>query len=199
MIWTSLKTGDLIFVSGHSHFSKIIKEVMACPFSHLAMFLLGGDIGRNDEFLAWEATGAGVGDVLLEKIVHIGEVTFFDRVMNPGAGDVCVRMVEWPDTDTYLNALVRFRVHATVMKGRPYEKNKRELVNAAFPNLGPHLVGATEDDIASVFCWECVAAAWRSMGLLPQDRPANSYAITDFLGNRLPLQRGIELGPLVLV
>ena len=197
--WSDCNTGDLILVSGDGAFSKIIKEAAGVPFSHMAMVVEGAHIGRVRQIYAWEATGRGVGEVPLEKSINVSHVDFFTRIVNPGAGDVVVRRLGWPSTDVYLEAVKRFRRHREEVNGRPYEVNKREMLNACFPWLGPLLVGATEQDLSSVYCWECVAAAWQAMGILPEDKAANSYSIRDFMGNNLPLQQGITLGPSITI
>ena len=187
-------TGDLILSSGSSAFSKIIKEASGSQFSHLAMALEGKYIGKEGMWV-WEATGRGVGEVPWEVSTHTPRTDFLTRTVNPGAGAVATRELTWPDIDTFNAAVSRFLEHRGEVKGRPYETNKREMVNVMFPWLGPKLFGATDDDLSACFCWEAVAAAWRAMGLLPADRAANSYPVNEFLED-MSLGLGVTMGPM---
>lgn len=194
MTWSDCTTGDLILMSGWSLFAKIIKEAAGVPWSHTAILVRGGHVGLDEGALyAWEATGRGVGEVPLKST---GPKDFFTRLTNPGAGDVAVRRLSWPVPHLYALALSKFRSHRLEMLGRPYETNKKEMLNAAFPWLGPILVGATHEDLSTLFCWEATAAAWQAMGVLPPWKPANSYSIVDFLGDKLPLEGFVHLGDL---
>ena len=187
-------TGDLILSSGSSAFSKVIKEASGSQFSHLAMALHGKHIGQEGMWV-WEATGRGVGEVPWDVSTHTPRTDFLTRTVNPGAGDVAIRELKWPSEGALFHAIERFLEHRDQVKGRPYETNKREMVNVMFPWLGPKIFGATDDDLSACFCWEAVAAAWRAMGLLPADRAANTYPVNEFLGE-MSLGLGVTMGPL---
>lgn len=192
-IRSGLSTGDLVLSSGSSVFSKLIKELMGCKYSHLAMVVWGHDVGLSPGRLyCWEATGRGVGEVSWEQSIYTPRTDFLSRLVNPGAGDLAVRLLHGRLPS---DAIDKFRAHRLDMIGREYERNKIEMLKACFPSLASVFHKANQQDLTSIFCWECVAAAWQAMGILPSDRSANSYPILDFVdGGKLPLQQGVSLG-----
>jgi hypothetical protein len=76
---------------------------------------------------------------------------------------------------------------------RPYEKDKLELIKAAYD--GP--LGHNEEDLSSLFCSELVAEAYQKMGLLrepPKGLPSNEYTPKDFSEKKgLVLEKGASL------
>jgi hypothetical protein len=187
----NLQTGDLVLMSGGSHFAKLIKEAMGVPWSHLAIAI------RNNEMLGvWEATGRGVGITRWSKALP-EPADYFTRTMNPRAGDVAVRRLIWPTHDAHerREAENGLRRHIELHAGKHYENDKRQLFAVAYPSLSHLIHGAIEEDLSAMFCWECVSAAYKAMGLLSEDRAAHTYPITEYLGD-LPLLRGVKFGAL---
>lgn len=190
-----LLTGDGIFSSGDSPFSNLIKQSYGGCWSHMSMALWGRDVGIDDQLYVWEATGHGVGEVPFEKANRTEHTDFFTRFVNPGAGDVVVRQIVGLSDDQRKAMVARFAEHRLAVKGHPYEKNKKQMIAAVAPRwLRDMLHLAGSDDWDSMFCWECVCAGWKSMGLLPQERPANTYTPAEFMGDYKFLM-GASLGP----
>lgn len=193
-----IKTGDIILSSGNSAFSKLIKEATGIKWSHVAVAVWGDDFDLvpkpeyKDRLFVWEATGRGVGEVEFEKASVTPGVTFLSKLVNWGAGEVAFRRL-----DTRVLDLAGFRYHCQQYRGFPYEHDKFEMLKAvrwvrAIPGLS-----ANVQALATQFCWECVAAAYQTMELLPMDPPANTYSNVDFAGDDLPLLHGAKLGPII--
>lgn len=75
--------------------------------------------------------------------------------------------------------LLKFRKE---VQGRPYEKNKSELILSAMDFHEEYLsfLRNTKEDLSSLFCSELVAAAYKRMGLLGDKLLSNEYTPDDF-------------------
>lgn len=185
-----IQTGDLVLSSGVTLFSKIIKEVTGCPWSHVAMAVWGEHIGlEGGRLYVWESTGRGVGPVDMEEACYTPGVNFLSRMTNYQAGDVAWRPLYCERTAEMMR---RLRVHCDAYRGVPYEASKIEMLKAVpWVQLLP--ITTSAKNLSSMFCWECVAAVWQAMGLLPDEPPANHYSNVSFSGE-MPLQLGARLG-----
>jgi hypothetical protein len=77
------------------------------------------------------------------------------------------------------------------LENRPYEKNKIELIKAAYD--GP--MGDNDKNLSSLFCSELVAEAYQCLGLLSAEPPSNEYTPKDFAEEaNLELLGGASLG-----
>ena len=76
------------------------------------------------------------------------------------------------------------RQYADELLGRKFTRDPRVYVRAM---LHKH----QDDDFSSLFCSQLVAGAFKRLGLLPHDQPANNYLPEDFAARRqLPLLNG---------
>lgn len=191
-----IQTGDVVLSSGSSVFSKIIKELTGCPWSHVAMAVWGEHVGmESGRLYVWEAAGHGVGAVDFETACYTPGVNFLSRLTNYQAGDVAWRPLAVERTAEMMQ---RLRVHCDVYRGIPYETNKLEMLKAVpWVRLLP--LATSEKNLASQFCWESVAAIHQAMGLLPDEPQANYYSNVDYSGNDMPFLLGARLGGLVKV
>lgn len=169
-----LGTGDLVLFSGKGGLSAGIKWATGSPWSHIAMVY---SISEHDMVLLWEATTpTNVADVNTgEPRDGVQMVPLSDRLRKYN-GDFAFRLLDLDVTGEMLTALQRFR---SEVKARPYEKDKIELVKAAYD--GPF--GKNQEDLSSLFCSELIAEAYQRMGLLPfapNDKPSNEYVPGDF-------------------
>ena len=187
----NLNTGDLVLMSGYSPFAKLIKELMGCEWSHLAMAVREGE-----QLCVWEATGKGVGLVRWKNALPKA-CDYFTSVMNPKAGKVAVRRLIWPTHNAHERheAESKLQRHMELHTGVPYEHDRKQLFAVAYPKISAAILGAQQEDLTSVFCWECVSAAYKAMGLLPQERPAHAYRVTEYLVD-MPLGLGVRFGQL---
>lgn len=188
-----LKTGDVVFVSGWSSFSKIIKEVTGQPYSHLAMCVWGvhlpAEFGAEpDRLYVWESTGRGVGEVDFVKANRpTHKINYLTRLFNYRAGEVAIRrlVTSYVSDDAYNAGLVGLKAHCLANKDKAYETNKLEMLKAV-PWVKAFGFSNDEQTLETMFCWEAVAAAYQAMNLLPLTLPASYYSINDWQGE-MPL------------
>lgn len=71
------------------------------------------------------------------------------------------------------------------VQGRPYEKNKSELLLSALDFQEEYLsfLRNTKEDLSSLFCSELVAEAYMRMGLWGRKKLSNEYTPDDFASN----------------
>jgi hypothetical protein len=111
-------------------------------------------------------------------------------------GETAIRPLCVERTEAMREALLSFYEEA---RGRPYERNRLELLRATYDG---RLGKSRRADVTDFFCSELVAEAYQRMGLLPTDPPSNEYTPKDFCSDReppLPLLLGARLGAEVLV
>lgn len=178
-----INTGDVVLSSGSSKFAKVLKELYGVKFSHAAVAVWGDDIGLEKYRLyLWEATGNGVGEVEFAEGCVTKNVTYFSRIVNPGAGDVAIRQLSARRTP---DIVARIREHCDRYRGVVYETSKLEML-AAVPWVRALPVVPSHGDLATQFCYEAAAAFLQAAGWLASDRPACNYNILDFLGDDMP-------------
>ena len=185
-----LQTGDLVFFSGKSHSSTLVKLSTSSHWSHVAMVYRDGD-----RVLLWEAaTLRNIPDYDSGKVVRGVRLACLSDYLNQYDGDIAVRHLDVERTDEMLQAFAVFREQ---VRGRPYEKDLLEKVLAACDFLWCENV----EDLSSFFCSELVAETYQRMGLLSEDKPSNEYTPHDFTSDAavpLPLFKG-TLGPEVML
>lgn len=191
------QTGDIVLMSGSSGFSKLIKELTGCKYSHVAIVVRGEDVGLGNNLYVWESTGRGVGEVDFLQACRVPDTSFLSRMANYGAGDIGVRPVSGERTPLMLDNLKR---HMEQYRGSSYEDDKLEMLKSVGWVKACGLCNH-EQALSSQFCWEAAAAALQALGVFPSERPANSYSNTDFAGNSLicTAETGATVQPLVLL
>ena len=194
-----LKTGDLVLFSGASFFSSVIKWAIGGKWSH------GGVVVRSPRLpgrvLLWESTTlADLPDAETGRAQPGVQLVFLSERLARYAGEFKLRPLDRPVTPDMDAALARRR---SELSGRPYEREKLELIDAA---LDGWLGRSRGERLNSLFCSELVAEAYQAMGLLPEPPdgpPSNEYTPRDFArgGRRrsLPLGRGYALGRIVAI
>jgi hypothetical protein len=190
-----LKTGDLILFSGTSFFSSVIKWAIGGSWSHV------GVVVRLPEFpgrvLLWESTTlADLPDVETGKAQAGVQLVYLSDRLATYAGKFKLRPLDKPVTADMAAALDRKR---TELRGRPYELEKLDLLNAA---LDGWLGASKRERLSSLFCSELVAEAYQAMGLLhepPRGLPSNEYTPHDFARRGAKLECGYSLGRILSV
>ncbi len=187
----TLDTGDIVLFSGKGGISAGIKWFTVSRWSHVGMALRLADY---DTVLLWEATTlSNIADLESGRPLRgVQLVTLSERVKKYN-GEIAVRHLAADRTAKMLKDLAALRL---AVRGRPYEKNKLELIKAAYD--GPF--GQNEEDLSSLFCSELVAEAYQAMGLLPKTLASNELTPKDFSpAGKLPLQKGASLGKEILI
>jgi Permuted papain-like amidase enzyme, YaeF/YiiX, C92 family len=189
-----LDCGDVLLFGGDSRFCRAIKRLTGGRWSHTALVARA----RPDSPpLLWEATlSSTIPDVVTREIA--GGVRLYDleQWIRHYAGETAIRRLQVERTDAMRQALLDFYNEAA---GRPYEKNRLEMLRAAHD--GP-LLRNREPTTDSFYCAELVAEAYQRMGLLPTKPPSNDYMPKDFSSEcrrPLPLLLGATLDAEVLV
>lgn len=190
-----LQTGDLVLFSGATSSGAIIKFFDRAQFSHI------GIITRtkySSQVLVWEASTnkAGLVDVESGKVRRGVELLpLKNKIFSGWYNRVAIRQLTGIEDDKrqeIYEELLKFRKE---VQGRPYEKNKSELILSAIDFQEDYLsfLRNTKEDLSSLFCSELVAAAYQRMGLLDDKRLSNEYTPDDFASNNdkaNPLQFG---------
>lgn len=186
-----LKTGDIVLFSGGSGISNGIKWATFSDWSHVGMVLV---LEEYDFVCLWESTTTGgIKDLKSGKVRKGVQLVPLSGRVRQYDGKIAVRRlmgVSFSSDD--VSALMRLRKK---LARRPYEKNKLELLGAAYDSFG----GANSEDLSSLFCSELVAEAYQSLGLVKsgkKDKASNEYTPADFSEDdeSLPWLRG-SLGP----
>lgn len=185
-----LETGDVVLFSGKGGISAGIKWFTQCQWSHVGMVLR---LPEWDAVMLWESTTlSDIKDVESGKERKGVQIVPLSERLRKYKGEVSIRLLDIERTPEMLTSLSLLRAE---IKGRPYEKNKIELIKAAYD--GPF--GENKEDLSSLFCSEMVAEAYQRMGLLTEKKPSNEYTPKDFSSdNKLKLVKG-SLGKEILI
>jgi hypothetical protein len=185
-----IKTGDIVLFSGKGGISHGIKLVTNSKWSHVGMVLRLPD---SKAVFLWESTTlSNLKDAIDGKTKKGVQLVLLSERLRSYGGEVNVRHLEnYQVTRKEYMKLMGLREQA---RNRPYEKDRLELIKAAYD--GP--LGHNEEDLSSLFCSELVAEAYQRLGLLrepPNGLPSNEYTPKDFSDRKgLVLEKGASLG-----
>jgi len=188
-LFSLLKTGDLLFCSGTSFFSNLIKLTTHSQWSHVGM------IYRNLEggLFCWEANKIEKGVENIKCGVEVYPLK--EKILNY-KGDIAVRRIENSNLDQE-KATAIIAGFIEEVKCFPYETNVLELLKSVAD--GPF--GLNVRDLSSIFCSELVAEAYQRLGLLlpsPAGLSSNEYTPADFARKNFRLLSG-HLSPLIIL
>jgi len=177
-IRNQLKTGDILLFSGKSGISEGIKFFTLSKWSHVGMVYRPNDpLDEKGTVFCWESTTlSNLADADTGKLTQgVQRVELSERLERCFASgyEINVRPLSKPLTDDMIRTLNAFRHEVS---GRPYEKNKLELLKAAYDGI----FGENKEDLSSLFCSEMVAEAYQRMGLFTKAVPSNEYTPKDF-------------------
>lgn len=187
-----LKTGDILLFSGKGGISDGIKFFTLSRYSHVGMvYRLSHTLDPQDTLFCWESTTlSDLKDADSGKLTKgVQRVELSERLERCFARgyEISVRPLSMPLTEQMVLALNNFRHQVS---GRPYEKDKIELLKAAYDGL----FGDNKEELSSLFCSELVAEAYQKMGLLNEKIPSNEYIPKDFSNEKhLNLELGYQL------
>ena len=191
-IRSQLKTGDILLFSGKGGISEGIKFFTLSKWSHVGMvYRLDDSRDAKSSIFCWESTSlSNLRDADTGKLTKgVQRVELSERLERCFASgyEISVRPLAKGLSDDMVRALNDFPHEVS---GRPYEKDKIELLKAAYDGI----FGDNREDLSSLFCSELVAEAYQRMGLLTEKVPANEYTPKDFSSERgLSLELGYSL------
>lgn len=191
-IRNQLKTGDIILFSGKGGISHGIKFFTLSKWSHVGMvYKIEDPLDAKGSVFCWESTMlADLNDADTGRLtMGVQRIELSERLERCFASgyEISIRPLSNPLTDDMVRALNDFRHEVS---GRPYEKDKIELLNAAYDGL----FGENKEDLSSLFCSELVAEAYQRMKLLTEITPSNEYTPKDFSTEKwLNLELGYAL------
>lgn len=191
-IRSQLKTGDILLFSGKGGISEGIKFFTVSKWSHVGMVYRFSD--PNDpkgSVFCWESTTlSNLADADTGKLTKgVQRVELSERLERCFAAgyEISVRSLSSPLSDNMIRVLNDFRHEVS---GRPYEKDKIELMKSAYDGI----FGGNKEDLSSLFCSELVAEAYQRMGLLTEKLPSNEYTPKNFSSEKsLSLELGYSL------
>jgi hypothetical protein len=163
-----IEAGQLI--AGHGH--------LASRWTHVGLIYHDP---VTDAVLLLESTTLSREMDFLTKQVRSGVqlVSFSSRLHNHN-GHVAVRIPTECPSDEQIIALGECIQR---YKGVPYEKSRKDLIEAVFDRLGQ---GDDVEDTSSLFCSELVALCLQAMGWLPAWQPSNDLCSPTVLGSLWP-------------
>lgn len=190
------RTGDVWLFRGASVADRAIQTLTNAPVNHVGMavvledlppLLWHAELGRSlpDAWTGTHQRGVQLHD--LRDAVSVWRQKYGQRAW--------LRQLVGPAPDGGVTPAMEDAVLTTIARldGRPFPTT-RGLVRGFANGLVDRRTNAE-----TVFCAELVAATYTAMGLLPGDRPLNSYDPGSFWsGDRLELVGG-QLGPEVAV
>ena len=187
-----LKTGDIVLFSGKGGVSEWIKWFTGSKWSHVGMVLVLKDY---DSVLLWESTTlTTLKDIDTGRYVRgVQLVGLRERFETYQGNTIAIRQLNKDLSEGKKKKLGQFR---SQVSGRPYEKNKLELLASATDMFSD----GGKEDLSSLFCSELVAEAYQQMGLLSDARtakPSNEFIPEDFskeADKTLKLLEGFKLG-----
>lgn len=192
----TLKTGDLVFFSGKSKISALIKMVTRSSWSHIGMVYVmpydqnsvhGEQDNANNFVGLFESAKSGKRWDRLTGTSRVGVriVSLSNRIQTYSGSKIGIRRLEhFKDTGPDYTELQELK---NELRGRKYEQSTLELFNAVMDIWEP--LDGNEEDLSSIFCSELVAEAYQRMGLLENEPPSNEYTPADFTRS-IKLEKG---------
>ena len=181
-VFSQLQEGDLVLFRTSKRFMpKLQRFACSTSFDHVGIIVICEDCDDDccskelkqvrkeaniPAFHTLEADGGGV------QVYR-----FTPACLRSYSGTVFVRHLDLTRlTPAQISkARASLRQYTERMRGRPYARNLMEMLRAA--GYGGK---NRAEDLTAVFCSELVAAAYREMGIFPNDRLANTYIPADF-------------------
>lgn len=189
------RTGDIVLFSGKGGISAGIKWATWSRWSHVGMVLV---LPEYDFVCLWESTTlSDISDLETRKPRKGVQLVPLSARVQMYEGSIAVRQLQGVSfAAEHVEDLMALR---KTLARRPYEKNKLQLIAAAYD--GP--LGQNREDLSSLFCSELVAEAYQELELImkgKKHKQSNEYTPSDFSKDNedLPWLRG-RLGPEVML
>lgn len=166
-----LDTGDVLLFSGRAPVSRLIQIGTGSKWSHIGQVIKDKE---HDLLMSWESTKLVDQPSLDSGIVETGVMILnLGRRIAEYDGEIAVRKLRVPLTPIQIAQMMEMRQRVRKV---PYEKNYIELAKSAYD--GPF--GANKEDLSSIFCSELIAAYFKLIRMLPDDKTSNEYTPKDF-------------------
>ena len=166
-----LNTGDVLLFSGTGPLSTTIKIGTMSKWTHIGQVVK--DDG-HDILMSWESTMLVNQPSLDSGIIETGVMILnLGRRIAEYDGEIAVRQLREPLTPRQIAQMIEMRKRVRKV---PYEKNYIELAKSAYD--GPF--GKNKEDLSSIFCSELIAAYFKLIKMLREDKPSNEYTPKDF-------------------
>ena len=124
--------------------------------------------------LVWESTTLStIKDIDTNSHRKGVQVVPLSRRVEEYSGEIAIRVLIPQLSDDQSEELRETRKE---FKGRPYEKDKWELICSCYDGPG----GRNTLDLQSLFCSELVAEVYQRIGLLDKSNPSNEYTPANF-------------------
>lgn len=173
------ETGDILLMSGTAGFARLIGAFTESVWSHVCMVVRDDE---RDVFGILESVRMADNCVdLLTRKCGVPGVRFVDA--KEKLQNVDCNMCVWRKLR---GVKLNFDATMAVIRechGKPYEKNRMELVRSSFQICGRNTREATE----SFFCSELVAYVYMRVGVLDAKKgPSNNFTPSDFAEECIP-------------
>jgi hypothetical protein len=169
-----VKTGDILLFQAKNVGAKIQRGIARSAFDHAAMVF----VDENEKILVFEATQAdGVAFAYWEDFLQKGWIDMYNRII--------LRRLEIENPERYYQDFNRFM---TETQGKKFGFSAMKIISKNKKKPGQ------QDDF---FCSELLAAAYKSVGLLPEECDPSKVWPGDFgKDGGLKLKTG-RLGPML--
>jgi len=174
-----LRPGDIVLLSHARIDGVLVSAGTASRWNHVGIIIPG----NGDNMMFFEATVDGVSisnleDCLLGWRRSLPGITFgFRRLTN-------VNPLERVIMEEKLKSFAQQNVD------KPYESNIIDIAKALFN-------ANRKEDYSSFFCSELVAACWKKIGLLSQDKISSNYFPSTFGKRNFTLEQGVILSDII--
>lgn len=181
-ICETLRTGDLILLSGQLFTSELTQLIQGSKWSHVAMVIRPEDIGiEYPRLVLWESNTlvnlkdvgfdqAKVGPMLvdLEERIHTDKVEKYDDLFQ----------IRYLDHGHFNTDELHDRLKSFIQKSHAsgYPKSELQMFKDVFDGLFKN----EDPEPSEYFCSELIADTYIHMGLMTSDYVANSYVPKDF-------------------
>lgn len=189
----NLQTGDIVLMKGITVSGSIIRLFDQSEFSHIGMIFKAPFISQVMVFEA-STNKAGLVDIETGKVTQGVELLPLEaKIFSGWYGRVAIRHLIGVSEEERQELNQKLMGFFEEVSGRPYEKNKLDLILSSMKFLEEALpfLKNRKEDLSSLFCSELVAAALQRMGIIDDIKVSHSFTPDDFSSNRdLVLRKG---------
>jgi hypothetical protein len=185
----NLNTGDIVLFDGKGPISVGIK--MGCFFSkwsHVGLVIQIDDPAFPMVMLYESTTISNIKDAETGVERKGVQLVPLSTRLEKYDGNVGIRHLKCTE-DNRRKLRHSFSKTREKFKGRPYEKNKIELVKSAWDGPG----GKNQPDTSSLFCSELTAETYQRAGILPGPSMRGYLSSNEFTPNNFSTERKLQL------
>jgi len=195
-IESHFKTGDIILSrAGHAFFSQVVRKGTMSTWAHIAMIVVDPSPAVREAYKMDEYYHED-----LKERVFIFESKVKTKDNRPGGGTQMYPFKRWlkccideftdsflavwrslkhpePNDKHYHEVFFDFEKFMLDMCKKSYEHSRVQLCFSGFNSNG-------KEDLSTIFCSELIAAALKSMQLLPESTNSSNFSPRDFTSNQ---------------